>query len=474
LKNKLKFHGIKCLSGILLLLLLISCKSEPEFSLIDVKVTVASHYQGAEATIIQLTDHYFPRRYSNFQKDSRKDAAAFAEFLAFKHNIPLHVFEETDKWDEFEDFLNTGRGGASVYYPSCFKDYSLAELNSIISEIENVYGRRPTTLSYGCGKTEYTDSLPNYILGGRNSSAPFSKFNQVANTWYGQNCGNDLEVDFSKTKNLINRPAGGRFYSEIQRYGASYEEASLYVIDQVTESINTSGFYTNFMHWHDYYTNKEGDTIEGVKVMPYLFQALEKGIGDNHTAKIDYNEAIEYLYAKEAIDSVYLSKNAESKFKINLIFKKTRPIDYSVIKTPITLIFSKKSIQELGGKAISFESDYGLGVVKDSSNFYVNIPLDLSKESNSVRIDLIDFEENIEVSFQKPNLKRKGNNTIISTTASKFVVFRRKKEAPEYEIEIVDREFNYSKEFQFKGFEEGYDYFCGAINKQRESSLIAF
>ena len=228
------------------------------------------------------------------------------------------------------------------------------------------------------------------------------------------------------------------------------------------------------MHWHDYYTNKEGDTIEGVKVMPYLFQALEKGIGDNHTAKIDYNEAIEYLYAKEAIDSVYLSKNAESKFKINLIFKKTRPIDYSVIKTPITLIFSKKSIQELGGKAISFESDYGLGVVKDSSNFYVNIPLDLSKESNSVRIDLIDFEENIEVSFQKPNLKRKGNNTIISTTASKFVVFRRKKEAPEYEIEIVDREFNYSKEFQFKGFEEGYDYFCGAINKQRESSLIAF
>lgn len=475
-KNKRVYRiGLLLGLGVLIFLSIIFFynESDLEYYPLEGEIFVAPHYHGADATIIQLTDHYYPNTYPNFQKDSRKNAAAYAEFLAFKHNIPLHVFEETDKWEAFENFLKTGRGGASVYYPSCFKEFEESRLNSIISDIESVYGRRPTTLAYGCGKTDYSENLPKYILGGRNSSAPFSAFNQEVNTWYGDNCGDKLDVDFSDTQEIINRPSGGRFYSEIQRYSVPIDSASKYVKAQVVKTVQIRGFYTNFMHWQDYYPNKNGDTIEGVDVMPYLFKALQDGTGSARVAKIDYNEAIEYLYAKEAIDSISLSKNTEDKFRLNITFRKNRPIDYSVIKTPVTFILPKKLISKFEKKAVHFNSEYGLEVIQDKDNFYVNIPLDFSKETNLIDFQFINSEENIPFAFQKPILNKTDKNTVISNSDSKFVIFRRKKSAPEYDIEIVDRKFDYSKEYRLSTLDSEYDYFCGAINKQRESSLIA-
>lgn len=61
----------------------------------------------------------------------------------------------------------------------------------------------------------------------------------------------------------------------------------------------------------------------------------------------------------------------------------------------IIVVLLKKFIYDLGGKVVVFESDYGFGVVKDSINFYVNILLDFSKESNLIDLYLINFEENI-------------------------------------------------------------------------------
>ncbi len=72
-----------------------------------------------------------------------------------------------------------------------------------------------------------------------------------------------------------------------------------------------------------------------------------------------------------------------------------------------------------------------------------------------------------------PKLKyNKKNKKIISSNPVKFIVFKRCKGSNEYETEIIDRTFTYSKEYILKESTNEFDYFCGAINKQGESSLI--
>ena len=124
----------------LLLLLVYSCNSE-KTKIANIDASLCLHANCADATIMQVTDQYFPPDHKFVMNDSRKYGAAWAEFLAFKYDIPLHVFEQEIKGDAFEEFLETGRGGTSVYYPSCFKEYSESRLTSIVEELESSYGK---------------------------------------------------------------------------------------------------------------------------------------------------------------------------------------------------------------------------------------------------------------------------------------------------------------------------------------------
>jgi hypothetical protein len=210
--------------------------------------SVCEHYNCADATVLQVTDQYFPPYSSNVRNNSSKYGAIWAEFLAFKYDIPLHVFEQNIKGNGFKAFLQTGRGGASVYYPSCFEPYRITKLDSILIEIGKAYGRKPTTISYGCDKTTYADSLPLYILGGRNSLFFSAELGMNSITWYGPGAGIKYQKDFSKREIILSRSAGGRFYTDIQRDDVSVLEAQNFVQEQVGKTIKTHGFYTNFMH----------------------------------------------------------------------------------------------------------------------------------------------------------------------------------------------------------------------------------
>ena len=118
------------------------------------ELEVCRHYNDADATVMQVTDQYFPFDWSQYKNDARRFGSSYAEFLAFKHNIPLHVFEHESKQGSLEKFMQTGRGGASMYFPSCNVKFTRKKLNEIRGKVASASGYRPSTISYGCGKDE--------------------------------------------------------------------------------------------------------------------------------------------------------------------------------------------------------------------------------------------------------------------------------------------------------------------------------
>ncbi len=445
--------------SLLIIFFTVSCQKKEVF---PKTIEVCPHYNCADATVIQLTDQYFPSNHNFVKKDSRKYTAAWAEFLAFKYNIPLHVFEQNVKGQEFEQFLKTGRGGASIYYPSCHFEYRKSKLDSIKAEVEEVYGKSISTLSYGCGKTYYADSLPNYILGGRTSEYVAMKSNS------------EVSIQYETATNLalLKRPAAGRYYTEIQRNKSTVANAALYVKNQVKKTIDKRGFYTNFMHWHDYYKNSSDSLIEGVRVMEAMFKAMHEGMVKSRNSGLDYNEAVEYLFAKEAVDSVKILKSTPSTLTLGIQLSKKTDLDYNNIDTPITLRLRKDAIEDFEMDRVEF-SDKIKSVLEDDENYYLNLLLNFDLPENIVTfsskkepVEILELENALRIN------KSWFFRNVKASSPSKFILFRRKKEAINYEIEIVVRTTTFSEKYELPEFEEGYDYFCGAIDKKRQSTLI--
>lgn len=457
------------LSMAFIFILLIGCTAQKPINRpVKIKAEVCEHYNGANATILIVTDKYIPFDQKQYQHDNRRFGTAWAEFLAFKYNIPIHVFEEDMKIVAFKEFLTTGRGGASVYYPSCKTIYSKLILERKIKDIESLSGKKPTTLSYGCGKTSYADSLPEYILGGRNSDYTACNSGDSCITWYGKNAGYSGRLDFSDSKNIISRPSSGRFFSDITNK-ADITAAEDFVKKQVQITSSNAGFYVNFLHWHEYYWEKK-QKVEAVRVMENLYQAVSEGIGNSKISKIDYNQAVEYLYAKEAVDTVYFSKN---KKMINLEFRysKKRKIDYSVIQIPLTIKFEKKKNSPLNYHKI-LTSDKVVNAYQDDKFIYLNIKPDYTLEKEVIPL-LLGNRLILPELWHVPKLTYSLTEQTLSVTKpSKFVLFMKKQGEDAFKVEVIDRTFDFMNQYNLVTRMEGYDYYLGAITEEGESSLL--
>ncbi len=437
------------------ILLFLSCQEKG--TQLDVKVS--SHYNNADATIIQCSDQYYNQLAT--YNTSRQYSAEVAEFNALKYNIPIHVFEGKIEHG-LKDYLDMGRGGVSAYFPSCTEEYSEKMLDSILNVLTPVYGRRPTTMAYGCGKTNYADSLPNYILGGRNSSGSTPKTLKLGApvcSYYGKDAGDPSVYPAESFSFLRNRLNASRSWVNIIMDDLSEEESLSYVKTEVEKVISNKGFYLDFMHWHiDEYKGKNAQQF-----IPKLFQSMGEAINKSYIAKVDYNQATEYFYGKEAIDSVSLVEKADV-YEISVyVKKKFDKIDYDVIKTPISFQtnISLENAQKLGGedvKSVTFRKDQTI----------INAFVDFNKPVNKIIIDKNNGSKFLTLKF---DVSQK-NNAILTTDVTKATFFQKNKE--DYKVKIIKRSLTFSKnhEFAFKTDNSDYEYYVGVINKLGESKLI--
>jgi hypothetical protein len=429
---------------------------------------VCRHYNGADATLLQVTDNYFPSGWLPFKSDVRRYGSSLAEFLAFKYNIPLHVFAYDIKNHELNEFSLTGRGGVSIYYPSCIAIYNKQKLDAKILEIGAITQRIPTTLSYGCGKTDYAVELPGYILGGRNSAYTAWDSGDTAATWYGENCGHAGRIDFSQTSNLRARPCSGRFFSDTQN-NASPEQAAAFVEEQVRLAVESNGFYLNFMHWHD--MSRRNNAAHGVPLMALLFESMAKGADNARIAKADYNQAVEYLYLKESIEYLSLKKIRRTAF-LDIRLNKFREIDYTVINTPLTIRINKEKTRQLNYKKI-IPGGQIRSIRQDEKYLYLNISIDMTKDEIRIPFTLSSGKKVHPSAWAMPVLTfDEASHKVYSSIPVKFVLFRRGIMAPEYAVELIDRTYKPANSFILPATEKDYRYFAGAITPEGESLVI--
>lgn len=449
-------------------ILTLSCSPGRNLSRRVPGAVVCEHYNGADMTMIQVTDNYYPPGWKVFQSDKRSNGAAWAEFLAFKYNIPLHVFLNETQLLQSTGFEKTGRAGISVYYPSCTIKYGKKKLDSYITDIKSLTHRTPTTLAYGCGKTDYAAELPAYILGGRNSEYTAWDSGDTAITWYGKGCGYAGETDFSNTENIRCRPSAGRFYSDM-RNGASLEQAAAFAGDQVRIAAANHGFYVNFIHWHDMDAN--GVIPFGVEVMEPLFEAMALGADGVATAKVDYNQAVEYLYLKEAVSHLS-AQNSGKHLELDIRLDKSREIDYSVIATPLTLRLSLPPNRYPDSRKLLNHTAIH-SIRQQDGFFYVNLNLNAALDEFHISLPLTRRKQFYPAPAEVPHLTyNPGAQTVFSTIPSLFVLFRRAANALSYEVEVAGRTITPSITYQMPYTEEGYRYFVGAITPDGESSMI--
>ncbi|MDO6595886.1 hypothetical protein Q4512_03105 [Oceanihabitans sp. 2_MG-2023] len=442
-------------------LLFFSCQEKET----QLGVKVSSHFNNADATIIQCSDQYYDN--SATYNKSRQYSAVVAEFESLKHNIPIHVFEEKVERG-LKEFLEMGRGGVSAYYPSCSENYRASLLDSILDNLKLVNNRRPTTLAYGCGKNYYYDSLPNYILGARNSSLlPVYALKEGVGicTYYGKDAGNPSIYPVGDFSFLRNRPSASKSWANVISDGLSEKESLSFIKKEVKKTITNKGFYLDFMHWH--INEIKGKNAQ--QFIPKLFKTLNEAIGSSYIAKVDYNEALEYLYGKQTIDSVSLFENKDAYIMRVYINRKKKEIDYNVIRTPISfeteIKTTESSLMEFWGNNIQ-------SVTKVKDKIIFNALIDYTKKLNKF---IIYKQANKQTIFLPLEYEVSFNDSIIqSNYPIKISYFKKEKRNEDYKVEIVDRSLKFKKEhaLRFDRNNIKYNYYAGVINKLGESKLI--
>lgn len=422
-------------------------------------IEVCAHFNNADATIIQCSDQYYNQTAT--YNINRQYSAEVAEFEALKSNIPIHVFEEKVERG-LKEFVGMGRGGVSMYYPSCSKEYRKTALDSIIKELEGVYGRKPTTIAYGCGKTNYSEDLPNYILGGRNSSYGSPKMlnkNIPVCTYYGEGFGESSIYDVSSSSFIRNRLNSSRSWANVIVDNLSELESLDFIEKEVERAVSNNGFYVDFMHWH--IGDVKGKNAQ--KFIPKLFNTINKAVKGNYISKVDYNQAIEYQYAKSSIDSVSLVEKKDYyliKVYTNQRYKK---IDYSVIKTPVSFktLINIEELMNLGGDDIE-------SVSKVNGAIIINALINFNEKVNVIKVN-----KKVESKFLSLTCDAiYEDNKIYSEYPIKVTFFKKNKN--DFKVEIIKRslEFKTVHTFDLDVYSNEYDYYAGIINKLGESKII--
>jgi hypothetical protein len=206
--------------------------------------------------------------------------------------------------------------------------------------------------------------------------------------------------------------------------------------------------------------------------MKPLFQAMHEGIGEARNSYLDYNEAVEYLYAKEAVDSLVILGITDENVKIKVIHSKKREADYSVIATPVTIKVPKNLVKAYAMERTKKDPNIA-SIFKDEHYYFVNVLLNYEQPETVISLLKGDKRYSI-LRIDNPVELKQGwlLNTVRANVPAKYVLFKRKKGAKEYELELVHRMLSFSEKYNLPDLDGGYDYFCGAISSTRNSKLI--
>ncbi|MDF2419138.1 hypothetical protein GWP85_16735 [Acinetobacter beijerinckii] len=246
-----------------------------------------------------------------------------------------------------------------------------------------------------------------------------------------------------------------------------------YSASEIDRAINAGGLYSEFMHWHSLYRANDTAFFE-----PFM-QMINNAINGRDVWRAGNNEVNEYYLLANSIDKIgsYIDKNKAFifiRFKDLFIASNTNgisnAIDPTKISTPISIELDLSGTS-LAGKIIKSTQAQ---TVRDlgSNKWIVNVsPIDTFK--NGYMIFVIEESSNNEQIYDSslPILSKSGN-TIYSDKKSKFLLWRKAKNADKSSTECIYRSSDFYTSLSYPFDLTNYTYEVGAITKSRVSSAL--
>lgn len=398
----------------------------------DVTAQVALNRYAAQMTYNQNTDTLGTNKFPS-------------EFWAFKHNIAATAFVSFYNTNRDTGMIQTGRVAPSVYYQTGKADKVLAtQEEKAFQQAE--YGYTPYCFSYANGNTAGPENyLPDWI-GGRNSNSSIAG---DSNTMYGNGAG--LPSDKTARTDYISRASAMRYRDFVNNLGGGTQaDADAYLEQELLKTKNNHGFFQDFTHWH----------TAGTLVRDMLAKTRDVLAGaDVHYA--DYEEAIRYMWAREALQSVVVAG-----YTVNLTWGSFELAEALTIPVSVRVDTTGTA---LAGKEIA--SSIGAVLKKSANVFVVEVPYNtasftLSETASPAYVDLtapvVSWQENA------------GELVVTTSKPCKVVLWKVARGAAETAIvaPVRSNTLSLTHTFTVTSTDKAGDMYVGALTERKQSAVL--
>jgi hypothetical protein len=311
----------------------------------------------------------------------------------------------------------------------------------------SMFGRYPSSASYGYGRTTGAYLMQNYFIGTRNSQTNYTH-----------------EYVFSKGV-ASSIPSTTRQNDMTWMLNKTSAEVRLLCEGYLQEAINNGGWYRDFTHWH----SSTGDET------PLYYESQRAIIGVNDVVTLDFGSALEYQALRDMVRRTGLYTVGNDLVLITDI-KDNQNLPKNRIETSLSVEINLTGTV-LEGKEI--EGIGSTGIRKKSANvFIVEIPY--SKRDGFATITLKETLTPNYNDFSLPtfnSVSKNGNTlTVITDKPTNIVIYSTPTGSPYFEATVLKRSSIMSKNHYVDVTGINFtnkDIYIAAITNEKQSTLSA-
>ena len=292
----------------------------------DYDVEICTHRLGKSMTYTEQSDMFMG------------GAEAIVAYAASK-NIKVGVFWGTPSTTTYRDYAlpyyNTGKMWIDAYClptgsngGTVTKEAYEAQRDSLWAMIDDWFGIRPCTMSYGYGNQTYIDYVVPDFLAARNSG-------KLGGTPYGVGYGNPNDIAYSLA-NYKTRASSSRWYDDAKADSSFASRLATLQTDVLTTKQN-GGWYNNFTHWHNVISDNN------LQVYQDYFDLLASLNSGDDIYFAGYGEAVAYLVYRSIVTrAVMYSPKAKANSQLVIVLEtdNTLGVDEELLYVPISVKFS--------------------------------------------------------------------------------------------------------------------------------------
>lgn len=349
----------------------------------------------------------------------------------------------------------------------------LQEITKLAEFANNVFksqtGKNASVMSYQNGEYGCAPFILDYFLAGRSSIYTAASMGVDGRTTYGYDKYNEeylglpqISVTF---EDRIKQAITTRYWDTWKPSGEGGKAgAKAFCAAQLNKTILNGGWYTDFIHYHQAYSDGTFDSVDD------FFGFLNDTIGSNFVWRGGFEEAMEYMFLRESIETT-VGYEKDGKVTVFMQVSDLLAGKYDKIQTPISIEVDLSSTS-LSGKSIKCRS----GTIRSIGGDLYIIETRLMNLIDGIYSFIIEESDTADyIDLSLPSATSDVTSNVLNITSSmptKCVLFRQTG-IHDFDCEVLFRsnDLSLTHEFEITGISDNL--YAGVITEYKQSTLIS-